>query len=207
MPIWRPSSVDATPELVVSSWMLIRTETADIHVVGFNLTEGEGRVSSPLATFDPVTRIGTTRSGRRYVLCGEPGCNTDAQYTFATWCEINQVVGWDDVTVEVLANGLPAALGGNMTTPPDSKVLLERSDAYLRDARHLEQSTHGRYSCAMSALGCLCVARVGSDADQARVDAWEAQRYDPAAWPTVAQVDELIAYVVHLRAKAAPAPQ
>ena len=74
-----------------------------------------------------------------------------------------------------------------MPTPVDPTVLLERADAYLRDAGHLEQSAHGRYSCAMNALGCLCVARVGSDADQARVDAWEAKRYDPAAWPTVAQ--------------------
>ena len=107
MPVWRPTDVDATPELVVRSWMLIRTETAHTHVVGFNVTEGEGRVSSPLATFDPATRIGITQSGRRYVLVGGPGCNVDAQYTFATWCELTGVVSWDDVTAEVLAHGLP----------------------------------------------------------------------------------------------------
>ena len=105
MPVWKPSTVDAMPELTVRPWMLIRTETGDVHVVGYNLTEGEGRVSSPLMTFDPATRIATTRSGRRYVLQGEPGMDPDAKYTFAAWCEITRVVRWDDVSAEVLAHG------------------------------------------------------------------------------------------------------
>ena len=107
MPVWRPTDVDAMPELTVRSWMLIRTETGHTHVVGFNVTEGEGRVSSPLATFEPATRIGTTQSGRRYRLVGEPGIDLDAQYTFAAWCEITRVVRWQDMTNEVLAHGLP----------------------------------------------------------------------------------------------------
>lgn len=199
MPFWTPTTVDATPELAVCSWMLIRTETGHIHVVGFNLTEGEGRVSSPLVTFDPATRIGTTKSGRRYVLQGEPGMDPDARYTFAAWCEINQVMHWDDVSAEVLAHGLPdKAYGGNMTTTPDTQRLLEVADVYLRDAEHAEQSTHGRCSCAMNALGALCLAGAGSAGDQALVDAWEAKRYDPAAWPTELQVAALIEHVVEV---------
>ena len=93
-----------------------------------------------------------------------------------------------------------------MTTTPDTKRLLDAADVYLRDAGHLEQSAHGRYSCAMNALGCLCVAGFGSDMDQARLDVWEAKRYDPAAWPTLAQVQELLAYVVQVRRKATPTP-
>ena len=85
-----------------------------------------------------------------------------------------------------------------MTTTPDTQRLLEVADVYLRDAGHLEQSTHGRYSCAMNALGALCVAGVGSAVDQELVDAWEAKRYDPAAWPTESQVAALIAHVVEV---------
>ena len=91
-----------------------------------------------------------------------------------------------------------------MPATPDRKHLLATADVYLRDAGQREQSPHGRYSCAMNALGSLCVAGVGSNADQARVDIWEAERYDPEKWPTLAQVDELIAYVTQLRGKAGP---
>ncbi|MHB8724025.1 MAG: hypothetical protein ACYC9Z_01445 [Casimicrobiaceae bacterium] len=105
MPFWTRTTVDATPELAVCSWMLIRTETGDVHLVGYNLTEGEGRVSSPLTIFDPATGIGTAKSDRRHVLRGEPGMDPDAQYAFAAWCEITRVVHWDDVSAEVLAHG------------------------------------------------------------------------------------------------------
>ena len=107
MPVWRPSSVDATPELVVRSWMLIRTGCNDVHIVGYNVTEGEGRVSSPLKMFDPATRTAVTRSGRRYVLRESPGMNLNAQYTFAAWCEIFRMTSWTDVTAEILVQGLP----------------------------------------------------------------------------------------------------
>lgn len=106
MPIWRTSSVKATPEPHVRDWRLIRSETNDIHIVGFNVTESKGRVSSALTTFDPVTRTGTTSSGRRYVLRGESGWSADADYTFAVWRDVNHVANWTDVTSEVLARGL-----------------------------------------------------------------------------------------------------
>lgn len=107
MPTWRTTPVDAVPTLSVRSWRLIRTELGEVHVVGYNLTEREGRVSSPILEFDVVTRTAITRSRRRYVLCGDPGEDADASYTFATWCRIMKVVRWSDVTKEILANGLP----------------------------------------------------------------------------------------------------
>ena len=112
MPVWRPTPVDAAPQLDMRSWMLIRTECGDVHLVGYNVTESEGRVSSPLVAFDVETRTAVTRSGRRYVLIGEPGSNADASYTFAVWCEISQVAHWANVTEEVLARGLPVPVDG-----------------------------------------------------------------------------------------------
>ena len=92
--------------------MFIRTERGDVHLVGYNITESEGRVSSPLVAFDGATRTAVTRSGRRYVLIGEPGTNADALYTFAMWRDISRVTHWEDVTKEVLVRGLPVPVDG-----------------------------------------------------------------------------------------------
>ena len=106
MPVWKPTPVDASPTLNMRPWTLIRTGRGDVHVVGYNITEGEGRVSSPILEFDLATRTAVTRSGRRYVLRGKPGANADASYTFAVWCDAMKVLSWTDVSAEVLAHGL-----------------------------------------------------------------------------------------------------
>ena len=109
MPIYKTTPIDEVPTLSVRSWRLIQTELGEVHVVGYNVTEREGRVSSPILEFDVVTRTAITRSRRRYILCGEPGVDADASYTFAAWCRIMNVLRWSDVTTEILANGLPVA--------------------------------------------------------------------------------------------------
>jgi hypothetical protein len=107
MPLWQPTDVDDFPHLDMAQWMLIETHLHEVHVVGYNQTEREGRVSSPLVEFDVGSRQGTTRSGRRYRLCGNPGHSLDAGYVFQAWLAINRVTEWTDVTARVLALGLP----------------------------------------------------------------------------------------------------
>ena len=88
-----------------------------------------------------------------------------------------------------------------MPTPVDPTMLLERAATYLRDARNLSNSTHTRYTAAVSALGCLYHAGMATAEDWERVEAWEPVRYDPAAWPTAKHVDGVVRRVEELLAR------
>jgi hypothetical protein len=72
------------------------------HFVGYNLTEREGRTSSSIVEFDPMTKRGVTESGRVYELVGSAGHNSDGIYTFNRWCEINGITEIVDVTEELM---------------------------------------------------------------------------------------------------------
>jgi len=100
--IWKTSPVSETPELELSSWRVMQTETGERHFVGYNLTEGEGRVSSAIQTFDKDTMRGVTRTGRVYQLVGSPGFNSDAMYVWGRWKRINEVTEELDVSEELV---------------------------------------------------------------------------------------------------------
>lgn len=100
MTIWRTSPVRDTPILELAQWSVFQTETGERHFVGYNVTEGEGRVSSAVVSYDPETKQGRTSSGRIYQLVGEPGFNGDAAYTWGRWCDVNCVSEIRNVTEE-----------------------------------------------------------------------------------------------------------
>lgn len=62
-----------------------------LHLAGHAAQYSEGRVSSPVLDFDPVTATARTRSGRRYELVGTSGLNADARYVWHRWLEVNSV--------------------------------------------------------------------------------------------------------------------
>ncbi|PLP96648.1 hypothetical protein CYJ10_31030 [Cupriavidus pauculus] len=66
------------------------------------MTSNSGRVSSAIEAFDHATRTGTTRSGRRYVLMGEPGEDPDGMHTWAVWARVNDVREETDVSSDYL---------------------------------------------------------------------------------------------------------
>lgn len=102
MTIWRTTPVSQTPVLSLARWSVMQTETGSRHFVGYNVTEGEGRVSSAIVVYDPATRQGHTSTGRIYQLVGEPGYDSDASYTWNQWVAINRVTEQVDVTEEYL---------------------------------------------------------------------------------------------------------
>ena len=53
--------------------------------MGYNFAGREGRVSSPIVTFDAATMRGITHTGRVYELKGPPGLNMDAEYVLDRW--------------------------------------------------------------------------------------------------------------------------
>ena len=86
--VWAPTSVDQTPVIELARWSVIRFSDGIIRLVGYNLTEREGRVSSRVVEYDKKARTFTTRSGRRYILVGEPGHSRDGWYVM-TSCYAN----------------------------------------------------------------------------------------------------------------------
>ncbi len=101
MPFWQTTPVAERPELRLTGWQVVELPDGDRHLVGWNLTEGEGRVSSRIEHFDARTRRAATKTGRVYELVGRPGAGPDAQYTWNAWRSINRVEEFRDVTDEV----------------------------------------------------------------------------------------------------------
>jgi hypothetical protein len=108
MSIWSATPIDQTPEIELRDWQIYEVSSdeemtnATRHFVGYNITEGEGRASSSIQFFDPVRRIGITRSGRVYKLVGEPGHNSDANYVWSRWMLINKITGVNVITDHVI---------------------------------------------------------------------------------------------------------
>jgi hypothetical protein len=103
MPIWATAPVIDSPTLVLIIYRILETDKGDRHFVGYNLSDREGRVSTPIDNFDLATLTGRTRSGRTYQLRDRPGVDADAMYVWQDWCRVNGVQSWVDVTSKVLA--------------------------------------------------------------------------------------------------------
>ena len=105
MSIWKTSSIEQTPTVVLSRWQVYEVTTpymdhATRHFVGYNETEREGRVSSNIQEFDVVAMRGLTRSGRVYQLSGPSGTHPDASYVWEHWKHINEVDTCRNITEE-----------------------------------------------------------------------------------------------------------
>jgi hypothetical protein len=85
--IWATRPVSEEPSITLMSWAIIETEEEkpSRHFVGYNYANREGRVSSPIVTFDAKTLRGITHTGRVYQLAGSSGLNDDAEYVLGRW--------------------------------------------------------------------------------------------------------------------------
>ena len=108
MPLWSVAPVTTQPSLTLVRWRVFETvepegsgQRPTRHFVGFCPGNVEGRVSSPIVSFDHVRLRGITASGRVYALAGEPGTDPDADYVFEMWMRINEVAQSKDVTAEI----------------------------------------------------------------------------------------------------------
>lgn len=108
MSVWQTSSVEVTPEIVLTRWSIYEVMPwGSFHFVGVNITEGgEGRVSSAIRSFDIETKLGVTDSGRIYELRGSPGANMDALYVWSVWKKINKVDEEKEVDLDYLCSKL-----------------------------------------------------------------------------------------------------
>ena len=110
--VWTCAPVAERPELVLTDWAAFEVRLAGNsgrtrHFAGYNVTDREGRASSAIVEFDPVTWRGVTQSGRVYGLRGMPGFTSDGEYTWRRWLAINGVTEAVDVTNELLSMMVP----------------------------------------------------------------------------------------------------
>lgn len=101
MTVWSAAPIDCAPELRLERWSVRGIEPAGTHhLVGYNLTDREGRASSAIETYDAQKRLVVTESGRVYELVGRPGRDTDGDYVWGRWLKINGSPTWRDVSEE-----------------------------------------------------------------------------------------------------------
>jgi hypothetical protein len=114
MSIYTSASVGDDPTISLSAWSIRETNTGNRHFVGFNLASLDGRVSTPITSFDPGTRIGVSASGRRYVLVGPAGFDRDAEYVWRWAVRAWSIESWEDVSATLVPDlrlPLPVARG------------------------------------------------------------------------------------------------
>ncbi|HDR9355876.1 hypothetical protein [Burkholderia multivorans] len=110
MPIWKPLPVSELSTIPLSRWRIFELSDGTRHFVGVDMWDRSGRVSSPIATFDPVAMRGTTYTGRIYELVGKPSEALQAEYVWKRWCELYEVTSYADVT-QLLLDGEEDANG------------------------------------------------------------------------------------------------
>jgi hypothetical protein len=97
MSIWGTRTVKVEPDIRLTHWQVFSIpsldgEGMDRHFNGRSASTGDpGRVSSRITNFDPKTKTGTTRSGRKYQLVGPSGCSGDPMYVWDRWAAFNKV--------------------------------------------------------------------------------------------------------------------
>lgn len=104
--IWKTRPIDEQPEMQLTRWSIWEVgagSSATRHLVGYNLIDHEGRVSSAIVEFDAVALRGQTKSGRVYELIGPPGHCVDGDYVFARWLHLNDDPENREVTFEIVS--------------------------------------------------------------------------------------------------------
>lgn len=93
------------PMVLLVRWRVVEVRNVEFeierHLVGYNVDQHEGRVSTVIEHFDPTASIVVTRSGRVYQLLGPPGYDTDAVWVWGYWSKVNEMTDEKDVTAEV----------------------------------------------------------------------------------------------------------
>lgn len=99
VPIQANIAIDQKP-LTLAHWRVFLVE-GNWHVVAWCVESADGRVTSPVNTFDAAGRLAATKSGRLYRLAGPPGDNGDADYTWHRWKHLLGVQKAQDITYQV----------------------------------------------------------------------------------------------------------
>jgi hypothetical protein len=105
MSIWPVAPVDEQPHITLERWRVLETEGGERLFVGYCVENREGRVSTAIVSFDAGARVGTTKSGRRYLLSGWPCFDGDAELVWGHLARSNRILEAKDVSMEYTTVG------------------------------------------------------------------------------------------------------
>ena len=100
MPLLPSSSIAEQPVVWLERWRVLQADLVFRHFVGFCIADQDGRVSTPIVSFNAVERTGITASGRRYILVGLPGFDDDAEYVWECYSRVFGIKEVVDVSEE-----------------------------------------------------------------------------------------------------------
>lgn len=105
---WSIRPILDEPEIALVDWAVFEVpligeiEPWTRHLVGYCNYLNAGQSSAAVVAFDPIRRVGLTKSGRVYKLDGAPGRHFLAQLVWNRWKLLSRVALEQDVTDEVL---------------------------------------------------------------------------------------------------------
>jgi len=100
MPLAPSAPIEEQPIIWLERWRVIEADSRSRHFVGFCIANQDGRVSTPIKSFDEATKSGVTASGRRYILVGPSGFDDDAEYVWKRYSTFWGFMDFVDVSGE-----------------------------------------------------------------------------------------------------------
>lgn len=106
--IWSLEPILASPEVALTKWaafdvpLIGETQPWTRHFVGYSKELSDGQSTAAVVAFDPIRRLGRTKSGRVYLLEGAPGHSMPGKLVWTRWKHLSKVAMEKDVTDEVL---------------------------------------------------------------------------------------------------------
>ncbi|REG52094.1 hypothetical protein B0G80_8610 [Paraburkholderia sp. BL6669N2] len=88
--------------VLLERWSIRQSDKGERHFVGYDILACDGRVSTPIRSFDPVTRTATTASGSKYQLVGRAGRDSDGEYVWSIASKAWGIGVWTDVTPDLV---------------------------------------------------------------------------------------------------------
>lgn len=103
--VWNTAPVSDQPEITLRNWTAYATDLGTIHLVGYNVTDYEGRTSTAVVNFDKETMRAVTASGRVYQLEGPPGYDSDGHWVWGTYQRVNKINSYTNVSDQFYDKG------------------------------------------------------------------------------------------------------
>ncbi|REG49640.1 hypothetical protein B0G80_6038 [Paraburkholderia sp. BL6669N2] len=114
-------SLTGGEEVSLERWSIREADCGTRHFVGFDLAHHDGRVSTPIMSFDPKTRTGTTASGSIYRLVGRAGRDRDAEYVWGRAARGWGIAQWTDITPSLVPDWREAYPLSESVSDPDGE--------------------------------------------------------------------------------------
>lgn len=111
--------VDKQAQVTLERWRVRETAGGKRYFVGYCVETQTGLVSTVIRSFDIVTGLGTTSSGRRYLLSGWPCFDAEAERIWDRLAEQHDISETKDVSMEYLP-ALPEKREPSFRTVMDS---------------------------------------------------------------------------------------